>query len=245
MSKRIIAGLGVVAGLAVALAPVATFATDTESDQHTDTLNITVLPSCTFGSATLPLDPVSGISHTAGSTVAATDGGTAPTWSTVTASDGTGRTPDNASGTNANKSVDKLTYSMFAGTTRDDLGTTTMKIVCNNNLGYEVKAALGTLQEWENNAAVSEGATIAPSASYSASVSGYALFGVAQTGGVTVDAQAKHATAAPTRIAHKAGVTTAETGDSITVTYGIGVKPDQKAATYQGDVVYTLLQLAE
>ena len=44
MSKKIIAGLGVVAGLAVALAPVATFAMDV-SDQHTDQLVLTVLPS--------------------------------------------------------------------------------------------------------------------------------------------------------------------------------------------------------
>ena len=46
MAKRIIAGLGVVAGLGVALLPVGVFATDVNS--QTDTLKVTIDTSCTF-----------------------------------------------------------------------------------------------------------------------------------------------------------------------------------------------------
>lgn len=50
MSKRIIAGAGVVAGLAVALAPVATFATDfLYPNKHQDRLSVTIEKVCSFG----------------------------------------------------------------------------------------------------------------------------------------------------------------------------------------------------
>jgi len=66
MSKKLIAGAGVVASFAVALAPLATFATQASnpSDVHTDQLVLTVLPSCTFGSAAKNTSPYpSGITH--------------------------------------------------------------------------------------------------------------------------------------------------------------------------------------
>ncbi|MBQ6396065.1 hypothetical protein IJH89_00585 [Candidatus Saccharibacteria bacterium] len=66
MSKKLIASAGVVASLAVALAPLATFATQasTASDTHTDELVVNVLPSCTFGSASKDTAPYpGGITH--------------------------------------------------------------------------------------------------------------------------------------------------------------------------------------
>ena len=67
MSKKLIAGAGVVASFAIALAPLATFAESvngTVSDQHTDKLVLTVLPSCTFGSAHKSTDSYpGGITH--------------------------------------------------------------------------------------------------------------------------------------------------------------------------------------
>ena len=66
MSKKLIAGAGVVASFAVALAPLATFATQagTPSDTHADELVLTVLPSCTFGSIAKSTTPYpGGITH--------------------------------------------------------------------------------------------------------------------------------------------------------------------------------------
>ncbi|MBQ1528286.1 hypothetical protein IIZ77_01395 [Candidatus Saccharibacteria bacterium] len=66
MSKKLIAGAGVVASLAVALAPLATFATG-ESDIHNDEIVINVLPSCTFGDSTQSGNTLSGgITHGSG-----------------------------------------------------------------------------------------------------------------------------------------------------------------------------------
>ena len=65
MSKKLIAGAGVVASFAIALAPLATFADPMPaSDQHADELVVTVLPSCTFGSAKKATSPYpGGITH--------------------------------------------------------------------------------------------------------------------------------------------------------------------------------------
>lgn len=104
MSKKLIAGAGVVASFAVALAPLATFAEGdpvSASDQHTDELVVTVLPSCTFGSAKKSgTSYPSGITHNAptdtgyaadgSTTVAQTRGATA--WNTT-------QTAEAASGT--------------------------------------------------------------------------------------------------------------------------------------------------
>ena len=62
-SSRILAAAGAVAGLGLAAAPLNVFAVDA-SDQHTDQLVVTVLPSCTFGFAGRADAPFpSGIEH--------------------------------------------------------------------------------------------------------------------------------------------------------------------------------------
>ena len=96
MSKKLIAGAGVVASFAIALAPLATFAVDV-SDQHTDELVLTVLPSCTFGSATKGTAPYpGGITHDDGTSGYAAD---AATGKTTTAWNTTGGTAE-TTGTN-------------------------------------------------------------------------------------------------------------------------------------------------
>ena len=50
MSKKLIASAGVVASFAVALAPLATFATGSYyPNTHKDTLNVTIEEVCSFG----------------------------------------------------------------------------------------------------------------------------------------------------------------------------------------------------
>lgn len=261
MSKinKAIAALSVVASLGVAAAPMASFAAEAtyDSDSHQDRLNITVLSSCTFGNTHLASADL-GVTHTAGAAVTATDGGTAPSWST-TGSDGTGRTPDAAAGVNSNGAQDLagttghtsdtgyedvLTYSMYAGTTRNDLGTTTLKVYCNSNEGYTIKAQTNDLAEWNGSAAVQDGEEIPANASYSAATSGYALYSVdvdSDTTPMTVDEASLFVSSTPATIAHKETVSK-DTGDKLKITYGIGVSPAQKAANYQGSVVYTLIQ---
>ena len=130
MSKKIIAGLGVVAGLAVALAPVATFAMDV-SDQHTDQLVLTVLPSCTFGSASKSSTPYpGGITHDDGTGGYAADGDastkqtrTATSWNTTGGTAETTGTNHTVGGADAsdgevdhnNADVDSTGYGILEG----------------------------------------------------------------------------------------------------------------------------------
>ena len=251
MSKKLIAGAGVVASFAIALAPLATFATIAgyESDTHNDTLKITVAPACAFGNvAGNTVDK--GVSHTVGGANATTDA-VAGAWTpdSDTTSNGLGRVPDKADGSygtnDANISTDTFAYSIYAGTTRDDMATTSLKIYCNTTTGYMLKAATANLLEWDatENEAVTGGKTINASTSYSASVSGYAIssVNVGSTGATTAYASTKYANTSAAEIAHKESAA-AETGDTITMTYGIGIAPNQKAALYEGTVTYTLFQ---
>ena len=251
MSKKLIAGAGVVASFAIALAPLATFAATAtyESDTHNDTLKITVAPACAFGNvAGETVDK--GVSHTVGSANTTTDA-VAGAWtpSDDTTSNGLGRVPDKADGSygtnDANISTDTFAYSIYAGTTRDDMATTSLKIYCNTANGYTLKAATANLKEWNatTDTEISGGKTINAATGYSASVSGYAIssVNVGSTGATTEYASNKFANTTAAEIAHKESAA-AETGDTITMTYGIGVAPNQKAALYEGTVTYTLFQ---
>ena len=245
MSKKLIAGAGVVASLAVALAPLATFATisrTAESDKHTDTLNITVAPSCSFGTVTAAGAVTDGITHTIGATDATADYvGPTAAW-TEGADSGTGRLPDADSGsyTTNGETNDSFAYGIYAGTKKDAIATTTLTIYCNNAGGYTLKAATANLVEQEGGAdKASDAATITPNTSYSATVSGYAIASVAATDNTIETVSGKFANTTPTEIAHKE-VASSENGDAITMTYGIGVAPSQRAALYKGNVVYTL-----
>ncbi len=249
MSKKLIAGAGVVASFAIALAPLATFATITrtnESDKHTDTLNITVAPSCSFGTVTAAGAVTDGITHTVGDTDATADYvGPTAAWTEATDS-GTGRLPDKDSGTYGTNAEtnDSFAYGIYAGTKKDAIATTALKIFCNNAGGYTLKAATANLVEWDSStdAAVTSGKNIPADTSYSATISGYAIASVVagDTTNITT-VSGKFANTTATEIAHRESES-AESGDTITMTYGLGVAPSQKAALYKGDVVYTLFQ---
>ena len=247
MSKKLIAGAGVVASFAIALAPIATFATITrsnESDKHTDTLNITVAPSCSFGTVTATGVVTDGITHTVGDADSTADYvGPAAAWTEATDS-GTGRLPDKDSGTYGTNAEtnDSFAYGIYAGTKKDAIATTALKIFCNNAGGYTLKAVTNDLAEWEGNAAVVSGKEIPADTDYSATVSGYAIASVVagDTTNITT-VSGKFASATAVEIAHRESES-AENGDTITMTYGLGVAPSQKAALYKGDVIYTLFQ---
>ncbi|MBQ3430892.1 hypothetical protein IJG20_02205 [Candidatus Saccharibacteria bacterium] len=233
MSKKLIAGAGVVASLAVALAPMASFAAVADatwnSDQHTDTLNVTVLPTCAFGAASAT--PVVGVAHNAASNTPLDNSTNAATWTNVTANDNLGMTPDAASQTE-HVSADSAAYSIYAGTADANMGETILKVVCNQNAGYKIYVEAENLEE-------TGGDTIDIKASPSATVTGYNI--------TTADTDSRGATTANvTSTTKTAAVTLGQAsnaaGDTYTFTYGIGVAPGTKAATYTGDVVYTLVQ---
>lgn len=264
MSKKLIAGAGVVASFAIALAPLATFATDgVVSDQHTDKLVLTVLPSCTFGSVS---KSASGIAHDDSTDNYGADGSsttqstiTATAWNTdsttdevdsvsahtsdVTDSTGYGIL-DNEGGlttTNheelANHSKHTVHRSMLAGTTTATFAQTAMTVYCNNGGGYSITGQATALAGTSTNIPVNN--------TYSASVSGYNLATLAVSGGSLALEQVSSANvthAEPTSetvLAHSSTVT-AETGDTLTVTYGMGVSSNQQADTYVGTVTYKL-----
>ena len=229
MSKKLIAGAGVVASLAVALAPLATFAADAEynSDIHTDTLNVTVLPTYAFGAAAAT--PVVGVTHNEASNTPLVNGTNSATWTVVTANDNLGMTPDAASQTE-HPSADSAAYSIYAGTADNNMGTTTLNVVCNQNNGYKIFVQAGNLT-------LTGADPIAPIASPSATVTGYNITTTAATGATGANVTSTTKTAAVTK-----GTASEATGDAHTFTYGIGIAPGTTAGTYTGDVVYTLVQ---
>ena len=236
MSKKLIAGAGVVASFAIALAPLATFAlAGYTSDEHTDQLDITVLPTCAFGSAAASID---GIGHNTATAATATTQGTA-SWSS---SDTTniGRVLDKEGGTlaAADSATDVATYSIAGGTKEDAFATTTFTVVCNNASGWTVKATANNLTHTDTTT------TITPNASYGVNNSGYAINKVEKTGEVetfTVPTGTTITAPSATVIAKNTAASAAN-GDVFTVTYGIGVSASQKAGTYSGTVVYSLYQ---
>ena len=264
MSKKLIAGAGVVASLAVALAPLATFATRSEdvSDQHNDELVVTVLPSCTFGSAAKTATEgayfpggVTHDDHTGGYAADADTGRTATSWhetdgaagdeasGSITNSDEGGHLDDDKASTgygilvgesgttaaNANLSEHTVHRSMLAGTHTATFAQTTMYVVCNNGDGYTVTATAADLTNGTETIPVAATIDATHVASgYNGIVSGTAT----RIADITV-------ATTETEIAKNTGVS-AEAGDTVIVTYGMGIKTSQKADTYAGQVQYKL-----
>ena len=256
MSKKLIAGAGVVASFAIALAPLATFADSTinnfTSDEHNDELNITINPACAFGNV-VDGTVTKGIAHTAGASVPTMDDA-AGAWTPNgdTNSNGLGRVPDKSSGTygtsNANISTDSFAYTVYAGTTRDDMATTALTIFCNSSKGYTLNAETEDLLEWNSTsgAAVSGGEKIEANTTFDASTTGYGIVSVnvGASGATTSYASTRFANSAQGggEIAYKATSADVDNGDTITMTYGLGVSSGQKAGLYKGKVIYTLFQ---
>ncbi len=238
MSKKLIAGLGVVAGLAVAMAPVATFATlGAEIDKHTDELVITVPVTCAFGNVE---NSITGVDHTA---VTDTD------WNTAVGAD-TYKTDDVANdnlayetdGTADDHASEHTAFrTVAAGTTNDTFAKTTLKVVCNNAEGYTIKATAGNLVGETDNTV-----NIPVASSYSTWASGYKATMAKTSGSANASLLNSGAitSTSETAVAKNTDVS-AETGDVWDVTYGIGVASSQKAQAYHGKVVYTLFKGTE
>ena len=244
MSKKLIAGAGVVASFAIALAPLATFAAENNytSDEHTDHFEITVKPTCAFGHLAVGSgNALVGISHNTGGTGAYNDTAAWTEDETADVVRNTGRTPDNSTGTEYVE-TDTAAYDIEAGTMKEGFASTTLTVFCNNSTDapYTLKVAMdANLTDGTNN--------IPALATYSASVSGYAIDSVSKTAGngaintTNFPASTKKAYTSETIMA-TSSTGTATTGDIYVVNYGIGVASTQVAGTYEGDVVYTLYQ---
>lgn len=146
MSKRIIAGAGVIAGLAVAIAPVASFATvadGTTIGTQEDTLEVTINAKCDFGYDTTGTEnDVTAVAHTAGtSDVGAWDG-----------TDYTAAVYTDGDLTTAGAGSDTVAGTMEAGTTTNNFGATALTVVCNNTTGYHITAVGTNLKRTNDDA---------------------------------------------------------------------------------------------
>ena len=232
MSKKIIAGLGVVAGLAVALAPVATFADDNVTS-HTDAFRITVPDVCTLGTVAsgVPTASTDSTTHT-----------TAADWSTTTPASGqTGNT-------------DTLALSIAPGQTGS--GTSTFTIKCNKSGGYDFKAR-GSAANLTDAASHTIPTGTGSGANLSENGNSYWNFYVSDVSNDYVAAgetdenptgqeiasgytSAAEVPTAATTIVTGHGAMSVLNGETITVTYGFGVDAFQEAGTYTGSIEYTL-----
>lgn len=245
MSKKLIAGAGVVASFAIALAPLATYAEitrTTTSDEHTDAFNITVKDTCAFGNDD-STSPVTGVAHNTGGSGAYDD---MASW-TNTDTTNKGRRPDNDTGTlaAADAATDTAAYSIEAGTSKAGFATTTLKVYCNNSTdgSYTVKVTMDNLRKGSTSNYINA------NADYSAAESGYAIDSVVAGGsahgavksGTGEAFEDKFGSTAETVMATSTtGTDTA--GDDYTITYGIGVQANQEAGLYTGNVLYKLYQ---
>lgn len=272
MSKKLIAGAGVVASFAVALAPMASFALNHMPNAQRDTLNVTLEETCAFGYGS-----VTPGSHTDGTTAGyknadnATPGATnaraADTeaeppvaaagagyglWSasSVTGYDGRTATTDTEDDT---PDTDTAYGIMEANTVNPNFAQTVLNVVCNDTAGYKITAQTTDL----TNSNVTNG-IVSTAATPAAGTSSWA-FQIADTtedpavtnvntiktsagvngwyGGYS---SATEIISAPTSGTDKS---TADAGDSWTITYGVGISKAQAAATYEGHVDYILVDL--
>ncbi|MBQ6130124.1 hypothetical protein IJI72_00265 [Candidatus Saccharibacteria bacterium] len=268
MSKKLIAGAGVVASFAVALAPLATFAVDA-SDTHTDKLILTVLPSCTFGSAArteqgAPDYFVSGITHDDSQNNYGDDTAngeySATVWTTTETTTGTTGAADSVDSTNHNTSVlDSTGYGVLAGeggvTATNNRSNASHHTVHRSMLAGTSTANFATTTLYVvcnngdgysvtstattlSNGTAAEDIPVVAASGYSDTTSGYNGIVSVENSGGMTKA-ADVVQAAETIIATKAGVSKND-GDSVTIEYGVGVASSQKADAYVGTVTYNL-----
>ncbi|MBR3232860.1 hypothetical protein IKF74_01020 [Candidatus Saccharibacteria bacterium] len=254
MSKKLIAGAGVVASLAVALAPLATFAevADTNVRQHTDTLNLTIPEICTLGTVT------------AGAAIDMTDETTHnPTGTTYTGS----WTNGSASQTTHVGRTDTLAADVYNGQAYANLGATVFTIRCNDNGGYTLSAnavkgtaataTAGNLTHSSGNYTIPTGTGISNDQPVDLTADGSSYwnfrFAVSNEYNATSNEKGQEiasgynaAIAVPassTTIVTGHGGGNTNTGETVTVTYGAGIDVFQEAGVYDGSVLYTLAQL--
>ena len=232
MSKKIIAGLGVVAGLAVALAPVASFATG-EPRTIEDTLEITIEESCEFGHNFTDND------------ITDLDG--------VTRADGTAAWGSAGVGTfTSGESADTASATMEAGTKAASFATTTMKVYCNNATGYKVKLSATNLASDDDAGHPIVPAATATIAGFNVATATQSIYNITPTlttgtsaameTGFTSGSEATGLTTTANTAFFKNTGATDNAGDVVQVVYGVGLMKTQGAGTYTGSVTYVLTE---
>ncbi|MBQ1298329.1 hypothetical protein IIY24_00620 [Candidatus Saccharibacteria bacterium] len=141
------------------------------------------------------------------------------------------------------------TASIMPGNYEDDIGTTTLKSVCNDQNGYAIYAIGFSNDTYGNTEMISDTAgtgNIVTGTAVSGNASNWAmkLNPVSGTYAPTIDNGFGSYSSVPTsytKVAHFVGSTDATVGSSIQSTYAVYVSPTQMAATYTGKVRYTLV----
>ncbi|MBR0372458.1 hypothetical protein IJH72_00745 [Candidatus Saccharibacteria bacterium] len=141
------------------------------------------------------------------------------------------------------------TASIMPGNYEDDIGTTTLKSVCNDQNGYAIYAIGFSNDTYGNTEMISDTAgtgNIVTGTAVSGNASNWAmkLNPVSGTYAPTIDNGFGSYSSVPTsytKVAHFVSSTDATVGSSIQSTYAVYVSPTQMAATYTGKVRYTLV----
>lgn len=264
MSKKLIAGAGVVASLAVALAPLATFATVVDGNAHKDTIKATIEPVCSFGHTLTSGDIAIG-SHINGvasgdtdpvSTPASGDkkGTGAGVWDSASATnyivaDSTsGHIWNGATATAANAIPTETLWGVVENNTEyTNFGKTVLHVYCNVKTGYQITATPTALTGDNSQTAIAYGYT----SGTSESKWGFQVAATADRGTVANGANSfspalnlpAEGTKTSVVITDTANHTTGNLGDEYTITYGMGISATQEAGTYTGTVDYVLAEL--
>ena len=135
----------------------------------------------------------------------------------------------------------------------DEIGQTTLKVVCNDAEGYAIYAVGNANNEYGNNKLLASlGGTLNPTydiatgTATSGNTSNWAMKVNAVSGAYTPTIQNSFGSYhevpnAYMKVAEYASNTDTSTGSSITSTYAAFVKPDQPAGNYNGKVKYTMV----
>ena len=266
MSKKLIAGAGVVASFAIALAPLATFAADTLTpNAQRDILNVTIEKVCAFG-----YDTVTAGSHTDGNNTDYKNGSnTAPGTAdraasadpvVIAAGGGYGKWNtatvvgyDSTVTPTPTPDTDTAYGVMETNTVNPNFAKTTLKVVCNDTDGYQITAktidldatgVTGGILTTSNAPAAGTSSWAFQIADATDSGSGGTNKGIVATDADTWYGGYTSATAIiSTASASGTDKSTLDTGDIWTMTYGVGISASQAAGTYEGYVDYVLSQL--
>lgn len=250
MKSLKIAALGVAAFGLAALPVAGVFAeAGTPTIKHQDQLEITVNPVCTLGAMNADGTYVSESDNTTHENGTNTN----PQINTTGYGNATvagGVWNDGTFNGTAGYRTDTLAITMQPGTKYENIGTTTMTVLCNNFDGYTISAvgtaltnASGT--SGKNTIGVGDGADwdAATSASF---WSFFAADASTEGSEITVDEDYEDAAAAPdtsTEIAKREAASDLNGSSKIKITYGAGINNAQESGTYTGTMTYTLAQL--
>jgi len=291
MSKKLIAGAGVVASFAVALAPLATFAAGSYyPNTQKDTLNVTIEEICSFGhtydeggsneieivpgkhadgagSGDVDDVPESGIDAGKGyGKWLDASGSAVTTISAYDVAEGYQRTidstptdwPETYTGIDSTPTPDTAYGVMETNTVNNAFAHTTFAVICNTDAGYQIKTSTpeDLKRSQSDTDPIAFNATYAMTGSTTSAWNFYVtdvtttdtdIYATASAhGGAETFTNGKNAYTAAmpaNNIIASATGATAKLGDRIKVTYGVSVDADQGAGTYEGSIVYTLVQL--